>query len=151
MTTLSHVTLNTGHVRDSHASEVDPLIMATVRGLVQKLLRKQLGHPVVIPGIKGYLINGQSRGSDLIATVWHNIDTPIATIGSAPSGRSEVWSLLHQGRPELKTSATNPPSGPWVAVRLEYGIVEAMSATSWLGDFERCLGHAWMETLVTGN
>lgn len=151
MTTLSHITLTTGHSRDSHASEVDPVVMVHVRGLVQKLIRKQLGHPVVIPGVKGYMMTGQSQGSEMIATVWYKLDIPVVTIGAAPSGNSEVWSAMHHGRPELKTSASDPPKGPWVAVRLEGGLMQALDAVRWLGDYERCLGHAWMETLTINN
>jgi len=153
MITLLHITLNTGHCRASYPAEVDPLVMVTARGLVHRMLRKQLGHPVAIPGVRGYLLSGQSAGGNMVATVWHALDLPILSMGvctDAVSG-ANLWRTLHmvQG---LATNVHAQPRSPWLGVVLLPGMVQTPpEAMAWLGDLERCLGHAWMEILTTNN
>jgi len=154
---LNHITLTTGDTRRSYRDEVSADAIDACQDLLDDALDQPEIH-AVIPGIepKCTLTAAVASGA-LIATVWSSPvelkgqspqRAPLATIGVATRSTSgaKLWSVLHQMRPELKTFGQAPPGAPWVAARLEIGIALMPEAAHWLGDFERCLGHAWLES-----
>lgn len=144
-----HVTLDTGHGRSSPRGEVADAAIRTVQGMISTGLR---GPAPVLPG---YHLTAAAVGSNLLATVNYEAATgivPVATFGVARRslGAARLWTMLHQahaaGAPPLATDPADVPAAPWVAVRFEAGMgLDRDSPATWLGDFGRCLGWAWIE------
>lgn len=150
-----HVTLDTGHGRRSPRSEVSDDVLAHVRDLIAAALD---GNHPALP-VPGFRLSASAAGGGLIATVLADIgqdkDVPILTVGVARKslGAGRLWTVLHKDRigipTPLATDVGDVPAAPWVAARFEIGII-AVSNPGWLGDFERVLAWAWLETRRSG-
>lgn len=146
---IHHVTLQTGHVRRSERAGVSDEALDACGRLVATpgLVR--------IHAVDGYgLLVHDPVGRCLTASVHQSrslilgdVSPPLATIGIATRSRcgSALWRRLHDGRPELATSADAVPPTPWCAARLEPALADDPDAAHWLGDLERCL--AWAHVL----
>lgn len=135
-----HITLNTGDVRQSPRSEVgDDIIEA-----LQPLLIADGTHKMPVPG---YTLKVSRLGSNLIATVMQQAVRPFVTIGIATrsTGAARLWQELHKIAPTTVPHTADMPSAPWCAALLHTAVEQDIPATSWLGDFERCLAWAWIE------
>jgi hypothetical protein len=129
---IHHVTITTGHVRRSYRDEVSDEALVACREILARAESD-------VPGQPGYRVRvTRSRGC-MVATVHHDA-VPVVTIGIATHSRcgSRLWRLMHSSGIAM---AACPPE-PWVAALILPGLVDAMDAASWLGDFERCLGWA---------
>jgi hypothetical protein len=148
---LRHVTLTTGHVRDSRRDEVHDDVIAA---LVPLLDRALTGEHVPIPGATACTLTGGVHGRCVALTVWgppvdgHAV--PIVTIGVATHSRcgAHLWRSLH-ARSSIHTPVVTlvdqVPPEPWCAALLEPGSLIYPEAMGWLGDLERCLAWAWLE------
>lgn len=145
---IRHVTLTTGHVRDSYADEVARYALdATAEILAQALADDTATVPLPIPG---HSLGAKATSQCLTATVW--ADGPpsecICTIGVALHSRcgAGLWRALHRyGTTAVVTDPERCPPEPWVAAALEAPIAQHVAATEWLGDMERCIAWAWWE------
>lgn len=145
---IRHVTLTTGHTRDSTPDEITPAALEAVTHLLTACIAEpERTQP--IPHVGPYSLSARRSGKCLTAIVW--ADGPpsesIATIGVATHSRcgATLWRALHQyGTLAVKTDPARCPPEPWVAAALEAGIARHLDATHWLGDFERCVGHAFL-------
>lgn len=148
MTYIRHVTLTTGHTRDSQQGEVSEKAIAVCQDLIKAVMADP--HTCPIPGPPGYSLGGRATSkSCLAATVW--ADGPpsvcIATIGVALHSRcgAVLWRELHRsGDAPVITDPERCPPEPWVAAALNTRITAHMDATEWLGDFERVLAWAFL-------
>jgi hypothetical protein len=156
VTSLQHVTLTTGHVRDSAPEEVSEEALAATAALLAEALE---GYEPVIPHVapRGVTLQVTDCAPCLVATVLGPYDPergpgrPLVTFAVAAAAgatASALWLHLHveqeaAGAP-LATDAEDPPPAPWCAVRVEPGLLEHPAAAEWLGDFERCLAWAWV-------
>ena len=144
---MIHYTLNTGHSRFSPRGEVATDIIALC------LPWTQTGqHAIPVP--KWSLETGRlERG--MICTLWRG-KIPAVTFAVAATAQyaDEVWAefesfyLSITDTPGHRSSdwsaAKKPESPPWIAVV----IVEPFEAAeSWIGDFERCIAWAFVESL----
>lgn len=161
---IRHLTLNTGHSRDSLREEVGEDVIEACRDLIADCLVSRLYEP--IPAVQpDCVLNATREGKCLIATVSGLFAgdrgeyagelqrIPLVTVGVAESARcgATLWRALHAGRePELQTQRDNPPPAPWCAARLEPGLNFQLFAPAahWLGDFERCLAWGWLDYLT---
>lgn len=149
-TRMRHVTLTTGHSRDSERSEIDDGALAICADLIAHIGSGKISEPVAIPGCAGYSLSGRTAGKCMVATVW--ADGPpsemVVSIGIAaqsPCGAA-IWRTLHQVT--AMPAATDPdqqPPAPWCGVVIEPALARHTDAAHWLGDFERCLAWAWLE------
>lgn len=148
MTYIWHVTLNSGHALKQPRSAVGDDAIAALADMLDAVLAG--GHPEV-PGFKGYVVNGNYSGHDLISTLWAapwSNRVPILTTAISLKSRSSpaLWRMMHeQSTVALRTEADKPPAAPWLADRLEAGAVLHADALAWSGDFSRCLAWAWAE------
>ncbi|MGH8519851.1 MAG: hypothetical protein ACREU9_00095 [Gammaproteobacteria bacterium] len=146
---IRHVTLTTGHVRDSLPGEVSEEAIAVCRGLIEAFIADPV-RTAPIPGPPGYSLGGRAASkSCLAATVWAGgpPSVCVATIGVALHSRcgAGLWRELHRwGETPVVTDPERCPPEPWVAAVLNTGIAAHMDATEWLGDFERCLAWAFL-------
>lgn len=139
---LYHLTLSTGHMRKSYRNEVDDAALAVALATIDVALT---GDRAEI-GIDGYEASASSQGQALIITAWRCAgDYPLVTVGVARDSRSGagLWRALQaEGR---------PPPAPWVAARIEQTASRDPEALTWLGDWERCIGWAWIEAGQRGS
>lgn len=172
---LRHVTLNTGHQRDSRRDEISPEAMASCLDLIERLVaagNTPLPHPegYSVAGIAGARTSAEAdfaevierasglhlSGRCLTAAVYRDVapNQPLALIAVADHQRcgSTTWANLRaiadQYRIPAMTSLRQPPT-PWCAALLLPGIATDAEAAHWLGDFERCLGWAWVQHIRT--
>jgi hypothetical protein len=144
---IRHVTLTTGHTRESLPGEVSEDAIATCRGLIEALIAEPT-RTVPIPSPPGYSLGGRTTGKCLVATVWAGGQSVlIATIGVAGHSRcgATLWRELPPlGRDPGRNRPGALPSGAGVAAALDAGIARYSNAAHWLGNFERCLAWAWV-------
>jgi hypothetical protein len=150
---LNHITLNTGDIRRTYSSEINPKIYFYVRGLFKKSLSAETE---VFPGytIKstasriGYLItlfgDYSNVGYPLTMSSDFKGKAPILTIACSTNDPGELWYMLHENISkgvELKTKATDQPPIPYIADRVEFEAVHFIDAIeNWTGDFSLCMG-----------
>lgn len=141
---IRHITLTTGHSRDSYAGEVTPEAVEVCKDLIRQMVAVQRPR---IPGFESFSVTGVRHGRCFVATVWSGGE-PIVTIGIATHSRcgAEVWQALHKSASLLcATSADQCPTEPWCAARLEPHSLFYPDVMAWVGDFERCMAWAWID------
>ena len=140
-----HVTLNTGHCGAQPRSAVGDDAIAAVRPMIAA----DGTHPLPVPG-GDYSLVVTRLGSNLAATVMHLRLGPLATIAVARKSQTagRLWRELHATVPNAAAHVADLPRAPWCAVALHPALNVDLAATSWLGDFERCLAWAWIERLA---
>lgn len=145
---LSHVTLTSGHMRRSLRTEISAVAMAAFKDVIAQILSAE-GALAPVPGFPAYAVSGTAQRGCLVATVWSGAPSVcLATIGIATNKQygALLWTELHRwGEIPVVTDPDRCPPTPWVAVALDRGILQHLDAAYWLGDFERCLGWAWIE------
>ena len=148
---IRHVTLSTGDVRDSYASEIGDAALSVCRALIERALRGQIVESVPLPGVPGYSLHVRATARCLTARVYADGAPSIlvVTIGIATHSRcgSRLWRALHTCGADPVPVVTDPercPPEPWVAAALDVGIAQYPDAVQCLGDFERCLAWAWI-------
>lgn len=147
---ISHITLQTGHARDSFAGEVSPDVLALCRRLIADCLAMD-GAKIPIPNFPGfYLTAGDVGGRTLLGSVWYGIKNPVPLINFAVATRSRnaaiAWREMHKfATLPSKTDIDEVPPVPWIAVSFEPDMMFYPDAARWLGDFERCLAWAWVD------
>jgi len=149
---MRHVTLNTGHTRESPRSEVGAEAIRALRPLVHEGGGE-------VPGFPGYRLTITREKRLALYTVvristprapWPHPETPIITCGLAQdeSDSPRLWKLLRALHHEVwrrHAVSHRPRSIPWLGIVILPGLTLLRSKdVAWLGDFERCL--AW--TLV---
>lgn len=142
---MIHLTLNTGHSRVSPRHEVtDQAIAASRAWLAPGDYRLPImGYRLVVPACHhGYG-----------ATVYRG-ETPLVTFGAADSAEAaaEIWPPLEGMYLGLTDSGPfaradfrapkMPDSLPWLAAV----VTLAGPGEDWIGDMERCIAWAWLES-----
>ena len=152
---IHYLTITTGHSRRSHRHEIAPQVLADLRGMLAAALPPgaQTGRidlTMIEPA--GYWLRLTRYGRCLLVSVMRD-DAPLCTFGVATHSRcgAVLWRRLVDGA-ELTPDARHPdpgraPQEPWCAARLEPGIGHMLGAAHWLGDLERCIAWAWIDTI----
>lgn len=137
---MIHLTLTTGHMRESPRSEVSD---ATIAALTPLLATGQHA----LPGVVGYGLRVTIERGALVATVLHaarvhdhRYAIPMATVGAAAD--SEALEALRQLYGDAMAQVTSAPA---CVVELHDTLALYPHAAEWLGDLERCLAWAWVE------
>ena len=152
--TLAHLTLNTGHIRESPRDEVGADILAVLAPLVA-----EDGGPLP-PPFGGYHLTiargeGEAAGSALY-TFTGARGLPLATclICWRPEIAAETWARMVTlrtaavtlGVATMPANARRPATVPWLAVLLWPSLAfDRGDALSWLGDAERVIAWALIE------
>lgn len=140
MSYINHITLTTGHNRQSPKHEVGADTIAWLRPWLGKLLINGATLPLPEPSLAQYSAAAHIEQGGLVMTVFAGAD---ALVTFAVAGRSRqsvpLWAYMiaqHGAATGLVAPAT-----PWLAVALRSGLAAHSAASEWLGDFERCV--AW--------
>lgn len=153
---LWHVTLNTGHVCKSFRHEVSDEAVAYCRDLIESVLRDDLsrhpirGFPQDSDGVSLYRMTATASARNLLATIWREEDRIVTLgIGTHSRGGASLWKLMVEtARTPVAPTVMRCPPEPWVAARPEPGCVQCTrEVLMMLGDLEKCLGHAWLESV----
>lgn len=146
---MIHITLTTGHTRESPRSEVGDQVLPVVQDLLYRAL---VGERVPVPGVPQLCtMRASAADSALLITVYTEggQSVPIVTFGIACHERDSrpLWEMLHDSAAHtpIKTNREKPPSAPWCAARIEVGSAIHQQPMDWVGDFERCIAWGWME------
>ncbi|KQZ81860.1 hypothetical protein ASD64_08860 [Mesorhizobium sp. Root157] len=153
MTYLWHVTLDTGHRRQSYRPEASQIAIDAVDLELRRALRDGVAEirlGAEAGTIPVYRLKASNSGPVLLATILRDIgkqDVPLVTMAVAPKSRgaAEIWRALHDGRDDIPYDPDSIPPAPWCAARFEAGIEQDLRAATWLGDYERLLAWAWIE------
>lgn len=131
---LQHYTIDTGHCRESDRREVSDDVIASLASLL-RAGEHEMPSP---PG--GYRLRVTQDGTVLAATVLSSAGAPLATMFACVDDAGIKAAVLASGaKPAVSLRA------PAVLATLHPTISLDISATGWLGDFERCLAWAWLE------
>lgn len=152
---LRHVTITTGDVRDTYRSEVSDDAIRVCRELLDAAIEgEDDGVRVPIPNMPGITMAAYATSKDCLLTLMRE-DLPLVQVGIATHSRAgaSLWRVLtevnHGGAP-IKVDRCPPE--PWVAARLEPGIVTCSpDILMMLGDLERCLAWAFIERAEAAN
>lgn len=147
---VRHVTLNTGHIRDSRRDEVDPALTARLWPLIAEACAGDPAQAVPVPAVSGYSFTARCSGRCMTASIY--ADGPpsvhlcsIAVAGHAHCG-APAWRALHALEPEpLAIDPARVPPEPWSGVLLTPAFAEDTDAITWLDAFEQYLAWAFLE------
>lgn len=146
--TIPHLTLNTGHVRQSPRHEVSRDAIEILRPLLVEGTRP-------LPGqFRDYNLKSSPAGSCLLATIVGPGGRPCVTFGVAGSGHESglLWSQLRStyyrfseipplASADLPAPPDEPPC-PWLASVV---LLATPDEAHWIADLERCCAWAWLE------
>lgn len=145
---MHHLTLNTAHTRVSPRSEVGDEVIKLLSPMTHT------GNHIM-PKLKGYTVKTTAVGTNLLATLYRN-QYPVLTLGVAAKEEDadQLWKALTDHYEEMLVTLKlpkpkpylppKPDSTPWCAVGL---FLITAAEQDWLGDFERCLAHAFLERI----
>lgn len=140
---IQHVTLTTGHTRQSWRHEISPEAMTVARDLIS---RPESIVPVLVPETR---LRWSAQARCAIGTLY-TLDAPLVTFGVAEHSRcgARLWRMLHEHQIHTATSAEHCPPEPWCAARIEPGISLIEPDRLALADLERCLAWAYLESIT---
>ena len=149
---VAHLTLMTGHLRMSPRDEVQAEAIAIGRELIEKAFAD--GSAPLPPAFAGYAITAERVGRGLIVTVVYEGGAEpelISAFGVATRPRDAVrlWPMLAGYLDVTMPGQAMPakPPAPWCAVVPLAGLMQHTDAVTWLGDFQRVIAWAWLETV----
>ncbi|MDH4230279.1 MAG: hypothetical protein OEW11_11150 [Nitrospirota bacterium] len=155
MTThLTHLTLTTGHTRQSPHAEVSPEVEAVLAPWLRGLIASGQSQPLpgilpgLLPDLLAYDATATAAGDALLLTISAG-DAPLVTIAvvcTEASGALMWAALCDIFGPWIKPGLQRPATAPWCAVALMPGLAAHPDAATWLGDFGRCI--AWTHYLT---
>lgn len=156
---MIHYTLNTGHTRVSPRSEVSDDVIAMLQPMFAGL--PELGEHL-IPNTDLWVSPtvGSPRRGLMLAPIYRKtggIHHNVAWVGvcDKPSD-TDAWDCIERlylgltDEGQLAAADLAPPrkpaSTPWCAVILDTHSAKNIEQMDWLGDFERCLAWAYLDS-----
>jgi hypothetical protein len=149
---IKHITINTGHARDSLAGEVEPRIVDQMAAVVWHMSHT-LGTRLPAPLAGFHLSTPPIRGRCMLCWLYRTSDELfIMTIGVATEQAcaDKVWAeLCNDGELEPE-ERDDTPEVPWVAVLLQPGLESIEPETvKMVRDFDRSLAWGFLKWLDT--
>jgi len=147
---LHHYTLNTGRTVEQSRSSVHDEVIQVLLPMIQAG-----GGPLPSP-FSAYHVTLAGRTGAFAFTLWRGRD-PVVLCGlvSDPSGEQQVWDAIEEAylnlsdkHPALFAPAkapVKPQCLPWLTCLMMLATTPKIDL-EWLGDFERCLAWALLES-----
>ena len=153
---ITHITLSTGHSRNSPREEVGDDILSVLHPWLSDLIVGKIHLPLPVPALYHYTASATLDAGALLVTIFaprgphtpgkpHRGELdPLVTLGVAQRSRhgGDLWAMMvaqFGSVPGLK----RPPE-PWCAIALHPGLMTHPQTTEWLSDLERCIAWAWI-------
>ncbi len=135
---LSHITINTEHIEKSPRSAVSDEAITFCRELISNSQDKC----IVIPHFEDFKITSTVEENSLICSVFEEDGElfPLVTFGVSKIDNEVFWKKLCKDANKIIPQQ----SAPWCAVIIHPTL--SLKSSSWLGDFERCMAWAWIES-----
>ncbi|MEB3103112.1 hypothetical protein [Ferviditalea candida] len=131
---LNHITLNTGHIQKTYPGEVNKQLYLKL----QRIYKESLNGEAEV--LDGYTAKSTSTDNGTLITLFRD-DAPILTTAISSNDDGMIWEMIHNSAASpLYTKLSDPLPIPYIADRLEVGVVLHMDALQWTGDFSRCMG-----------
>ncbi|MCL2779619.1 MAG: hypothetical protein FWD73_16635 [Polyangiaceae bacterium] len=136
---MQHYTIETGHCRESPRSEVSDAVITALTPLLVSGTHK-------LPAPRGYQMRVTVDGQQLAATALTPSGAPLVTavVAVDDAGLSAV----------LRATGAHPAiplRAPALLVTIHPTIALDAGASSWLGDWERCVAWAWIDRVKAKN
>jgi hypothetical protein len=156
---IRHVTLSTGHARDSSRAEVADATLKVLAPWLDRALETG-GRPVPlpVPSLASFSAVAIPQGRGGLVVTLYGPAGPHIPGRTAPAGQagiplvtfgiglgpeeSDIWEQMAEAfgvAPGLEF-----PPGPWCAAFLHAAAAAYPHSLTWLGDFERCVAWAWI-------
>jgi len=159
-TYVQHTTLITGHSSQIRQGDVSGEAVARIVPWLSALIESGQSLPLPVADLSEYSGHASVLDGALIVTIsgpppkeatgmLASKAAPMVTVGVARKSRhAHLWTLMTQSppMPAVHRSVVKCPQAPWCAVAIWPTIDFYPEATSWLGDFERCIAWAWVQT-----
>ena len=139
---IAHVTLTTGHQRNSYVDDIDPQLYFKLRVLFQDAAKSHGMDFIDNTHVQLTKIDEDSYICTLYIKTEQGL-CPILTTAGSKKMDMALWTALHENcfSPVL-TDPHKPPTPPFIADRIDVPHPDAIGVLSWTGDFAKCLG--WM-------
>lgn len=139
---IIHITLTTGHRRDSYVDDIDAQLYFKMRAMFQDAARSDGVDFIDNTYLKLTKIDEDSYICTLHLKTKKGL-CPILTTAGSKVMDVELWAALHENCfTPVVTDRNKPPSPPFIADKIEVPHPDAVRVFSWTGDFSKCLG--WM-------
>lgn len=153
---ITHITLSTGHTRNSPRAEVSDDILGVLHPWLFNMLSRCERLPLPMPALAHYSASATIDEGSLLCTIWGPAGphiagrkhagevAPLVTIGVAQRNRHgiELWGRMiaqFEAAPDIKR-----PVEPWCAVVIHPSLSRYPDCAEWLGELERCIAWAWI-------
>ena len=147
---IRHLTIDTGHQRDSYRAEVADEVVAMLRPLIVQA--KLCLAPIPGSSPECTMLAWTDRARGLLCAVYGPPTIPtdgqsclLTRFWVAPTSLAAVRAWEGVVKSGFAAADQQPPPAPWCAVALGSGLGLHPQAAHWLGDFERCIAWAWID------
>jgi len=150
MTSLVHLTVNTGHSVESPRSAVDNRVIAALRPLIATG-----GGPIPIPP---WRVDIRRAPGGWVFALLRGSEQAVICALATESDATEIWQKIERHYFELTEQMPGmldvgaaapemPTQAPWLAVLILPGmLMSTCEDVGWMGDFERCLAWTLLES-----
>ena len=137
-----------GDMREFPIGEVPGAVLDLLRPLVAGA---RAGTEFSVPGFDGWRCSlvESAGGSALFGHIGRTDGPPLAYVAVGRNDdpeSAEAWAWCSRRGLGDALDSRRPPSAPWLVSTLSFHAVGEMEAIRWLGDFERCVAWAWIES-----
>ncbi|MNB92478.1 hypothetical protein D3C75_395820 [compost metagenome] len=132
---INHITLNTGHMRQTLPGEVDKELYFVLKRILKDSLSPEGGKLM-----DGYTLKSTQTSTATIATIFGANGAPVLTTLCSSAANVELWDMLYNTATTPIDTKRLAPSAPYIADRIDIGAMSNLDAMSWTGDFSRCFG-----------
>lgn len=141
MGTISHLTLNTGHIFEITENSVDKDMLFTMKRIRHDAL-KENGADIV----DGTIFKMSEEGDTYAGALYYN-DVPLLVTAGTRSRDLAFWKMIVENYKSFVTVPVSdiPPGSPYTCDILLPAIHTRMDVLIWSGDFTKCI--AWLELL----
>lgn len=159
-TYVQHSTLTTGHISQIRQGDVSGEAVARIAPWLSAMIESGQSIPLPVAELSDYSGHASVLDGALIVTIsgppppkvtgeLAGKAPPLVTVGVARKSRhAHLWTLMTQvpPMPVVHPSVVKCPKAPWCAVAIWPTIAFYPDAATWLGDLERCIAWAWVQT-----
>lgn len=141
MSTINHLTLNTGHILEITENSVDKDMLFAMKRIRHDAL-KENGANIVDETV----FKMTEEGNSYVGTLYCN-NVPLLVTAGTKNRDMNFWRMITENYKDFVsvTIPDIPPGSPYACDILLPGIAMRMDILIWSGDFTKCV--AWLELM----